>query len=153
MKTIIEIWGGAKTGKSQGIKAAALSYPFVSLIHPWGKDEYGEYWYDNYIIGHYTTEDGRDVIVGLENQGDPDSCQEEWIEACIHEECEIIVCACRSRGDTRKFVRETAAKKGYQLVEITTPFHFNGEKNMPNGLKLVDFFSEYLNDLVKKCIS
>lgn len=153
MKTIIEVWGSSEKGKSQGIKAAALSFPFTSIVCPWGKNEKGDDLYDNYMIGYYTTDDGRNTTVGFENQGDPGSNQAAWIQHCIDKGCEVIVCACRTWGETRDYIRETAQKQGCQLIEVTTPFHYNGKKVLPNSVNLVDFFAKGLNDLVIACLS
>lgn len=151
MKTIIAVWGSSEKGKSQGIKAAALSFPFTSYIHSWHINDNGEFAYDSYVVGHYTTESGRDTIVGMENQGDPNSNQAQWIQYCLDAECEVIVCACRTSGETRDHVKQVAKDYGYELIDVTTPFHYWG-KTLPNGVDLTQFFAEYLNNLVMKCL-
>lgn len=151
MKTIIAAWGSKERGKSQGIKAAALSFQFTSYIHPWHKNEEGEYSYDSYVIGRYTTSAGRDTTVGMENQGDPNSNQSAWIQHCLDAECEVMVCACRTSGETRNHVRDVASDYGYELIDVTTPFHYWG-KTLPNGLDLTIPFAEHLNKLIDACL-
>ena len=90
MKTMILVWGASERGKSQSIKRLAQTFPFDSIIRPWKGDDY-----DSYVIGTVKDGEGKERIVGIENQGDPNSNQEEWVKACIDANCDVIVAACR----------------------------------------------------------
>ena len=72
MKTMILVWGSSERGKSQSIKRLAMALPFSSYIRPWHNDDY-----DSYVIGTIKDKEGNDHIVGVENQGDPGSCQKQ----------------------------------------------------------------------------
>ena len=55
------------------------------------------------------------VLVGIESQGDPYSRMFQSMDDFVKMGCEIIVCACRSSGSTRRKV-ESLANMGYQVV-------------------------------------
>ena len=54
-------------------------------------------------------------LVGIESQGDPNSRMFQSLKDFVNMGCDIIVCACRSSGSTRKKV-ESLANLGYQIV-------------------------------------
>lgn len=57
------------------------------------------------------------VKVGIESQGDPDSKMEKTIDSFIEEGCEIIVTACRTKGDTYTKVRDYLGKDlGFDII-------------------------------------
>lgn len=55
------------------------------------------------------------VLVGLESQGDPYSRMFQSLDDFVSMGCDIIVCACRSSGGTRRKV-QSLANLGYQIV-------------------------------------
>ena len=57
--------------------------------------------------------------IGIESQGDPDSKQKEWIDELIKEECEIIICASRTKGSTVEIVESRAKNYGYDLIWLS----------------------------------
>ena len=146
MKTMILVWGSAERGKSQSIKRLAMSLPFSSIIRPWNADDY-----DSYVIGTIKDNDGNERIVGLESQGDPYSNQKEWIEACVSANCEVIVAASRSYGQTVRNARDAARDNGYVIIEVTTLFH-DGGPMLDNGTDLRDVFAENMQHLIMKCL-
>lgn len=56
-----------------------------------------------------------DVLVGLESQGDPGSRIIDSLKKFVELGCDIIVCACRSYGDTTDAVY-ALANDGYQVI-------------------------------------
>lgn len=56
-----------------------------------------------------------DYKVGIESQGDPHSRLFQSIDDFISEGCVIIVCACRSWGETTNKVA-SLKKKGYDII-------------------------------------
>lgn len=56
------------------------------------------------------------VRVGIESQGDPNSRMMQSMDDFVTEECQIIVTACRTRGDTYNKVIELHKQKGYDLI-------------------------------------
>lgn len=57
--------------------------------------------------------------IGIESQGDPDSKQKEWIDKLITEECEIIICASRTKGGTVEIVESRAKDYDYELIWLS----------------------------------
>lgn len=146
MKTMILVWGSSRRGKSESIKWLAKRMPFKSLIQPWNNDDY-----DSYVIGTIADKEGKERIVGIENQGDPGSNQEAWIKACIDADCEIIVVASRSYGYTKEIAYELAEDNGYEVIEVTTLFH-KGNPIIPNGMDLREEFDENMLHLIMECL-
>jgi len=56
-----------------------------------------------------------DVLVGLESQGDPGSRIFDSLEKFVELGCDVIVCACRSYGDTTDAVYGLV-NNGYQVI-------------------------------------
>lgn len=146
MKTIILVWGSAERGKSQSIKRLAMKMPFSTFISPWHNDDY-----DSYVIGKVKGNEGEEHVIGVESQGDPYSNQKAWIEKCIAADCEVIVAASRTYGQTVRDAYQLAHDNGYEVVEVTTHFHVGGPK-LPNGVDLRDVFAENMVSLVMRCI-
>lgn len=146
MKVMILVKGASARGKSQSIKRLARKMPFTSFIEPWHNDDY-----DSYVIGTVKGEDGREHIVGIENQGDPFSNQKAWIEKCVAAGSEVIVAACRSYGQTYRDATQIAYDNGYELIETTTLFH-NGNSILPNGIDLSEVFAENMLNTILKCL-
>lgn len=147
MKTMILVWGTSERGKSQSIKQLSIKMPFSSFISPWQNDDY-----DSYVIGTVIGIDNKEHIVGIESQGDPYSNQKDWIEKCIAADCEVIVAASRTYGQTVRDAYQLAHDNSYEVVEVTTHFHKGGPK-LPNGLDLRDVFAENMLNLVFKCLA
>lgn len=62
------------------------------------------------------TVDFEGIRVGISSLGDPDSEQEMWLDELVGMECDIIVCASRTKGRTVRAVEERAAANGYALI-------------------------------------
>ena len=146
MKTMILVWGSSERGKSQSIKRLAMALPFSSYIRPWHNDDY-----DSYVIGTIKDKEGNDHIVGVENQGDPGSCQKQWIQECVNHDCEVIVAASRTYGQTVIDAYDIARANDYQVIEVTTFYHHGGPK-LPNGIDLRDAFAESIKELIMTCL-
>lgn len=146
MKTMILVWGSSKRGKSQSIKRLAMLFPFDTIIKPWNDDDY-----DSFVIGVVKDENGKENIVGIENQGDPNSNQEKWIQECINAKCDVIVAACRSYGNTKDKAYQLGKNNDYYVVEATTLFHEKGP-SLPNGIDLKDTFAEMMIQLIKRLL-
>lgn len=57
------------------------------------------------------------VKVGVSSQGDPNSCMEGNMEAFVKKGCDIIVTACRMKGDTyRKVADYLGEKNDYDII-------------------------------------
>lgn len=146
MKTMILVWGASERGKSQSIKRLAMKLPFSSFICPWHNDDY-----DSVVIGIVKGLDGNEHVVGIESQGDPYSNQKAWIEKCITADCEVIVAASRTYGQTVRDAYKLAHDNGYVVVEVTTHFSSGGPE-LSNGIDLRDVFAENIENMVMKCL-
>lgn len=146
MKTMILVWGASERGKSQSLKRLAKKMPFLFFISPWHNDDY-----DSYVIGIVKGNDGEEHVIGVESQGDPYSNQKAWIEECIAADCEVIVAASRTYGQTVRDAYQLAHDNGYEVIEVTTHFHKGGPK-LPKGVDLRDVFAENMVSLIMRCI-
>jgi Cdc6-like AAA superfamily ATPase len=102
MKTVIAIYGTANTGKSATLKKV---YEILRAKHP------------NAPITHEIIQhDVRTIIkinghsIGIESQGDPGGRIFTSISLFAREECDIIVCATRTRGQTVEVVENLKPK-------------------------------------------
>ena len=146
MKTMILVWGASERGKSQSIKRLAQTFTFDTIIRPWHDDDY-----DSYVIGTVKDMDGNVGVVGIENQGDPNYHQKEWIQACIDANCNVIVAVCRSYGKTKTDAYQMSHDNGYFVVEASTLFHEDGPI-LPNGIDLRDIFAEKMTQVIMRCL-
>lgn len=146
MKTMILVKGTSERGKSQSIKRLTQIFPFGAIIRPWQGDDY-----DSFVIGTVKDEAGKKRIVGIENQGDPNYHQKEWIQACIDANCDVIVAACRSYGKTKTDAYQMGHDNGYSVVETSTLFHEDGPI-LPNGIDLRDVFAEKMTQVIMRCL-
>ena len=121
-----------------------MKMPFSTFISPWHNDDY-----DSYVIGKVKGNEGEEHVIGVESQGDPNSNQKPWIEKCIAADCEVIVAASRTYGQTVRDAYQLAHDNGYEVVEVTTHFHVGGPK-LPNGVDFRDVFAENMVNLVFK---
>ena len=62
----------------------------------------------------------KEIIIGCSSLGDPDSSHIKWLEELIiNYQCDIIVTASRSQGNTLKNVKKVAKNYGYFLMQIS----------------------------------
>ena len=55
-------------------------------------------------------------VVGIESQGDPNSRLQQSLNELLDAACDIIFCACRTRGMTVEWVKELAPSHRVQFV-------------------------------------
>ena len=61
--------------------------------------------------------DVNDLKVGISSQGDPNSSMEPNMESFVETGCDIIVTACRMKGDTYRKVTDYLGKEnGYDII-------------------------------------
>lgn len=108
-KTIIANYAIGSLGKSSSIKAV-----FEKI-----KKKYNHSILDLFDDGdiraiiHLTD---HDIKIGLESQGDPNSRMKETMDIFIEEHCDIIIAACRTKGDTINKIYEMRSKNGYGII-------------------------------------
>ncbi len=109
IKTVIVDSGGGNIGKSSAIKQVyeeiKRRYPQLLKLRPTtgGED-----------INALLNING--VIVGIESQGDPNSRMYDSLKDFVAQNCDIIVCTCRTKSDTIASVRELESNHGYRLI-------------------------------------
>lgn len=69
-----------------------------------------------------------DIKIGCESLGDPDSDQKEWLEELMKKQCDIIVTASRTKGDTVGNVDALAEQYGYAIKWISPIYGYEEEK-------------------------
>jgi alpha-D-ribose 1-methylphosphonate 5-triphosphate synthase subunit PhnL len=109
MKTIIALKGLANSGKSATLKKVyehlKATYPNAPIRHE--------------LVNH----DVRAVMeikgrfLGIESQGDPGSRLFTSISLFVREECELIICATRTRGATVQAVEELASQYDIKRID------------------------------------
>ena len=122
-KFIIVNWGTAGVGKTPSLRKVydilASKYPTTILDNRNGKDIKAIV-----FIG--------DCKVGIETQGDP---KPYFVTADSMEDfrnlgCQIVVAACRTKGDTWDAVYEMETKYGYHLIEAL--HHRTYDRKLPD---------------------
>lgn len=115
-KTIIAVYGRASEGKSTSIKLACrkLLRDFPNAVPPAeGVNDNGD------ILTVITL---GDVRIGFESQGDPKSrmISEDTLRQLANQECDIIICATRTRSETVRKVDEIANEFGYHTLWLSS---------------------------------
>ncbi len=105
-KTVIAIKGLSERGKSDTIKRLRhlinSSYKTTETVY----EDSG----DIKVIIQL-----KSIKVGIESQGDPNSRQPKSIDDFIKAQCDIIICTCRTKNDTKRAVLNTK-NVGYRII-------------------------------------
>lgn len=109
IKTVIADAGGGGIGKSSAIKQVyeeiKKKYPhFIDLRPPITVGDI------NALI------EINGIIIGIESQGDPGSRMYKSLEDFVNQRCDIIVCACRTKSDTKAAVIKLGSVHSYRLI-------------------------------------
>lgn len=108
-KSIIYITAPSNRGKTtiiQGIRTIITSNPYnlqESLFATNSKDFCGIYNYKNKKIG-------------LSSIGDPNSLHFNWLQHLINSNCDVMVCACRTRGSTQASILNVSQYQAYGFI-------------------------------------
>ena len=144
MRTIIAIWHSADMGKTETIRAFAnlLINNFQGNLVPIRPDiarvpVNGDFTLVVRING---------VVIGITSQGDPRTGLEGRLQnlADTHE-CNIILCATRTRGETTTAVDRVARSRNYQTIWTST-YQIEGEANRRT---VNDLKARHLLDLIQ----
>lgn len=76
--------------------------------------------------------------VGIESEGDPYSRLEESLNYFMREKCDIIFCACRTRGMTVKWVNDQPAKKHFVPQKKVVSVSLRDQSNAAMAKKLIN---------------
>ena len=139
MKTIISIFGTENIGKTSVIKSI-----FLKLNQNNTFDDVDLTPNEVKAIGMYNNK-----LIGIESVGDPDSRQGKSLIEFANKGCEIIICASRTKGETKVNVDNLAKKYNYQLIRTSN--FFGGAKGiLYNQIDLNDEFSSTIVNLINK---
>lgn len=156
MKKLLCVWGSSNCGKTTAIiefdKILNCNfkgninciYPPSSLRQP-----------PNDICRIYTIQYNRQpYAIGIESQGDPNSRQHESLDLFLKNNCDIIICASRSRGETVFNVENFCSISQYDSFWISTLYSvpmYNSYKNQMNqrtGQIIFDIVIDFLNGIL-----
>ena len=137
MKTIICLYGGAGIGKTSSIRAVwdRLNISNQPPLHQSADDICAIVPFCNSTIG-------------IASQGDPCSAQDEWLKELMTLDCEIIVCASRTKGCTVDTV-EKVAQKGEYVTIWFSPFY---SADSVNTNVLNTLTADAVIELIRKCL-
>ena|SRR5690349_19652351 len=111
MKNLIVVRGVANTGKSESIK---IAYQMFKTAYPRAKIQELFVGVDITII---ITING--VKVGIESQGDPSSKLFRSLKHFVRTDCQLIICATRTRGGTVDAVNALSRKYEVNWIDKT----------------------------------
>jgi hypothetical protein len=142
-KTIIAIYGRAGEGKSTSIKLACKKllrdYPNATPPIEGVKDN-GD------ILTVITL---GDVKIGFESQGDPKSrmIREDTLRQLANQDCQIIICATRTRSETVRKVDQIANEFDYHTLWLSSYWSPNLSKKVLND-QLSDQIIRFITSLI-----
>lgn len=143
--TIIAIWHTADMGKTETIRAFANLLinnfqddlvsirPDPAFVPPSG---------DFILVVRING-----VVIGITSEGDPGTgLENRLINLADNRECDIILCATRTRGETVTAVDQVASTRNYRTIWTST-YQIEGEddQQLVNNLK-----AEHLLDLIQR---
>ena len=144
MKTIIAVWGAKNTGKTTAIlKTYEKLLDLGAII----EKQTGSLNDDIYAILNYKSKK-----IGIISMGDP-SPNEQESEQGTHladaatEECDIIICACRTKDETLANIHKTISK-GYDVVWASPLSRGKYNETATNERVLANLFSNTLIELI-----
>lgn len=142
-KTIIAVYGRASEGKSTSIKLACrkLLRDFPNAVPPVeGVNDNGD------ILTVITL---GDIRIGFESQGDPKSrmISEDTLRQLANQECDIIICATRTRSETVRKVDEIANEFGYHTLWLSSYWSPSLNSNVLND-QLSDQIIQFITSLI-----
>jgi len=117
-KTILAVWNAGGKGKTESLRQFAnellIAYPTHSAILPIPANvpSNGDFRLVVEISG---------IIIGIESQGDPNTnLRNRLVDLVTTFNCDIILCTCRTRGETVAAVENIRATYGFQAIWTST---------------------------------
>lgn len=118
MSTVLAIWHTGGKGKTQSIREFAnlllTTYSSYTPIYPLPTivPTSGDFRLVVEING---------IVVGIESQGDPHTnLQNRLLDLVDNYKCELIICSCRTRGETVNAVDNLHHNRGFQTIWTST---------------------------------
>jgi hypothetical protein len=117
MKTLLALRGASNRGKSASL---CMLIEMIRAAYPDATFDERRFKVDITLVA---TING--MKIGIETQGDPNSRLAKSLELFIKIKCKVIVCACRSYGQTVDMVRAAEASgyyvKWFEKAKIESP--------------------------------
>lgn len=107
-KVILVNYGAGGQGKSSAIKAV-----YKALIEGFEGVKIENHLDDGDVRAEVTVDGYR---IGIESQGDPGSRVYSSLDEFAKNNCDIIIVACRTKGDTIEEVRRLKYEKDYKII-------------------------------------
>ena len=139
-KTVIANWGIAKQGKSKTIKSLTQLI-FLNFPNAISSIPHVDYSKDIKLIIRIGS-----AVIGIESTGDPDSRLKSSIDEFVLLDCNIIICATRTSGQTVNDVSDLN-KLGYEIIWVTNYRSYEKPKDTLNELSAQHLFI-LLNDII-----
>lgn len=142
-KTIIANYGAGSLGKSSSIKAVfeKIKKRYNHSISDFSDD--GDVKAIIHLIDY-------DIKIGLESQGDPNSRMKTTMNLFIKEHCDIIIAACRTKGDTINKIYDMNNRNGYEVIWAQNIISGNKEHNVD---LINDIYSTSILKIIKNLLS
>ena len=148
-KTIIAIQGKAKRGKTATIKEFREVLKLKQECHILQEQDLLEGRIEQKDIKRIITiaYKGRQIKIGIESQGDPGSrLVTEQLKDFLDSECDVIICACRTSGDSVNIINRVGDENGYDVI-FTSPYISKSNHETLNHHK-----AEHVLNLVQKIV-
>ena len=153
MKKLLCVWGASNYGKTTAIIEfdEFLNTNFKGSIAP------------RYTLGNppddicriYTIKHNQQTYtIGIESQGDPNSRQQASLDLFLQNNCDIIVCASRTRGETVYTIENFCSDNQYNSFWISTLYSvpmYNSYKDQMKkrtGQIIFDIVNDFLNGIL-----
>ena len=155
MKKLLCVWGSSNYGKTTAIIEfdTILNRNFKGNINSVYPSPLGQPPDDIFRI--YTIKyNGQTYTLGIESQGDPNSRQQASLDLFLQKNCDIIICASRTRGETVSNVENFCSNNQYDSFWISTLYSvpmYNSYKNQMNqrtGKMIFDVVSDLMNGIL-----
>jgi hypothetical protein len=147
MKKLLCVWGASNYGKTSSIME------FDSLLN----QSFGKNILQIHSLGNSPDDIRRiykigKITIGIESQGDPNSRQKSSLTLFGKNNCDIIVCASRTKGETVANVCNFCKRNGYDLYWISTIHsssislfnHHGAQVSQRNGQIIFDVVSDFM---------
>ena len=132
-KTILCLYGPTNVGKTSSIRRVDEKLQsYGAELEKELLDKYDickEYMYRVYKVG----------ILSL---GDPDSDQPKYLDQLATDECDVIICASRSKGATCDAVSQVVSKYNYELYWISPLYEYDNKH--PLAVDMHELNAEFL---------
>ena len=153
MKKLLCVWGASNYGKTTAI----IEFDKMLNCNFQGKIK------NDYTLGNppddicriYTIKHNQQTYtIGIESQGDPNSRQQASLDLFLQNNCDIIVCASRTRGETVYTIENFCSDNQYDSFWISTLYSvpmYNSYKDQMKkrtGQIIFDIVNDFLNGIL-----